>query len=78
MRNCLCTDLRALRRCGWKYVLTLQPYGSVMRAVRKFLHGAVGTKASLAQYAELQETEVRRFLLRVLERPEGLRDHIRT
>ncbi|KAK7983339.1 hypothetical protein PG989_010741 [Apiospora arundinis] len=64
--------------CGWKYMLALRPYGNGMRAVRKFLHGAVGTKASLVNYAEMQETEVRRFLLRVLERPEALRDHIRT
>lgn len=59
-------------------MLALRPYGNGMRAVRKFLHGAVGTKASLVNYAEMQETEVRRFLLRVLERPEALRDHIRT
>ncbi|KAK8064424.1 cytochrome P450 [Apiospora phragmitis] len=59
-------------------MLALRPAGSAMRATRKFLHGAVGTKASLISYAELQETEVRRFLLRVLERPEALRDHIRT
>ncbi|KAK7994542.1 hypothetical protein PG991_016130, partial [Apiospora marii] len=49
-----------------------------MRAIRKFLHGAVGTRAALGNYAELQETEVRRFLLRVLEKPEALREHIRT
>lgn len=64
--------------CGWKYMLALRPAGSAMRAIRKFLHGAVGTKAALGNYAELQETEVRRFLLRVLEQPEALRDHIRT
>lgn len=64
--------------CGWKYMLALRPAGSGMRAIRKFLHGAVGTKAALGNYAELQETEVRRFLLRVLEKPGALRDHIRT
>ncbi|KAK8103562.1 cytochrome P450 [Apiospora kogelbergensis] len=64
--------------CGWKYMLALRPYGNGMRAVRKFLHSGVGTKASLAQYADLQEVEVRRFLLRTLERPKELRDHIRT
>ena len=59
-------------------MLALRPYGNGMRAVRKFLHSGVGTKASLAQYADLQEVEVRRFLLRTLERPKELRDHIRT
>ncbi|KAK7986992.1 cytochrome P450 [Apiospora saccharicola] len=64
--------------CGWKYMLALRPADRGMRAIRKFLHGAVGTRAALGNYAELQETEVRRLLLRVLEKPEGLRDHIRT
>ncbi|KAK7961647.1 cytochrome P450 [Apiospora aurea] len=64
--------------CGWRDMLALVPAGNGMRAIRKFLHGAVGTKASLNNYAELQETEVRRFLLRVLQKPEALRSHIQT
>lgn len=48
------------------------------RAYRKALHSVMGTKAAVAQFDSLQDTEVRRFLLRVLEKPKDLFQHIRT
>jgi hypothetical protein len=48
------------------------------RAYRKAIHGALGTQRAVAQFDGLQDIEVRRFLLRVLEKPKDLFRHIRT
>ncbi|BCS21176.1 cytochrome P450 [Aspergillus puulaauensis] len=56
----------------------MQPYSDTFRAYRKAMHRVLGTKNSVAQFNDLQEVEVRRFLLRVLESPTDLNQHIRT
>jgi hypothetical protein len=48
------------------------------RAYRKAVHSVVGTKKAVAQFDSVQDIEVRRFLLRVLEKPKDLSQHIRT
>lgn len=42
------------------------------------VYNIIGTRAGVDQFVTLQEAETHRFLWRVLEKPEGLRDHIRT
>ncbi|KAL4959505.1 cytochrome P450 [Aspergillus stella-maris] len=63
---------------GWEDILAMQAYSDPFRAYRKAMHKVLGTKNSIAQFNSLQEVEVRRFLLRVLEKPGDLVRHIRT
>ncbi|KAL4936814.1 hypothetical protein BDV06DRAFT_233009 [Aspergillus oleicola] len=63
---------------GWEHILAMQPYSDRFRAYRKAIHRVLGTKNSIAQFDYLQDMEVRRFLLRVLEKPRDLVKHIRT
>lgn len=64
--------------CGWDHLLALLPYNARMRAFRKPIHALLGTKTGVLRFYNLQEVEVHRFLLRVLEKPSNFRDHIRT
>lgn len=50
----------------------------MLKLHRKEFARLIGTSAALKPYAELEETETRRFLFRLLEEPEKLTKHIRT
>ncbi|KAI8628042.1 cytochrome P450 oxidoreductase OrdA-like protein [Xylariaceae sp. FL1651] len=63
---------------GWGNTLPLQQYGKRFRAMRKAIHTMIGTQSAISAYFPLQETEVHRFLFRVLKHPDGLLAHIRT
>ncbi|KAL9122563.1 MAG: hypothetical protein Q9187_000877 [Circinaria calcarea] len=63
---------------GWEDLLASMVYGDRFRAYRKNFHNLLGTKKSAARFNPVQEVEVRRFLLRVLDKPEGLLQHLRT
>ncbi|OGM40177.1 O-methylsterigmatocystin oxidoreductase [Aspergillus bombycis] len=63
---------------GWADVLGLQGYSDRFRLYRKVLHRVLGTKALMSRFNPLQDIEVRRFLLRVLQKPDDLIQHIRT
>lgn len=63
---------------GWENSMSLQPYCPRFRAYRKAVHRALGSNVAIARFNQLQDAEVRRFLLRVLERPDDLVQHIRT
>ena len=65
-------------RVGWEDILAMQTYSDSFRAYRKALHRVLGSKATVALFNPLQEVEIRRFLLRVLDRPDDLVQHIRT
>lgn len=56
----------------------LIPYSDRSRAIRKAMNKEIGSKVAVSRFNALQEAETRRFLLRVLEAPEELRNHIRT
>lgn len=56
----------------------MQPYSDRFRTYRKVIHQVIGSKATAARFNPLQEVEIRRFLLRVLDRPNDLVQHIRT
>ncbi|KAH8113547.1 cytochrome P450 [Phellopilus nigrolimitatus] len=64
--------------CGWEHALSSQHYTDRFRAYRKNIHAVIGSKSAVSRFYPLQDTEVRRFLLRVLEEPEKLEHHIRT
>ncbi|OCB88748.1 cytochrome P450 [Sanghuangporus baumii] len=63
---------------GWENQLAMQPYTNHFRAYRKNIHSVVGTKSAVSQFYQLQDMEVRRFLLRILNEPSKLLHHIRT
>lgn len=65
-------------RVGWEHILAMQTYSDRFRAYRKAMHRVLGSKTAVARFNPLQEVEIRRFLLRVLHRPEDLVQHIRT
>lgn len=67
----------AIEMLGWGKILTLLQYNQEFRHQRKLLHGTMGTRSSLDTIAPTQELESRRFLQRVLDRPEDLLAHIR-
>ncbi|KAI5123170.1 hypothetical protein M0805_000871 [Coniferiporia weirii] len=64
--------------CGWENALSSQPYSDRFRAYRKNIQQVMGTKAAVSKFYPHQDVEVRRFILRVLEEPEKLNQHIRT
>ncbi|PKY03509.1 cytochrome P450 [Aspergillus campestris IBT 28561] len=63
---------------GWDDITGMQPYSDSFRTYRKVIHRVLGSKATAARFNPLQEVEIRRFLLRVLDRPDDLVQHIRT
>ncbi|KAG2159163.1 cytochrome P450 [Suillus bovinus] len=62
---------------GWKYSLPFLPYGRSFRQQRKKIHRVIGSRAAMDVYNETEEVETRRFLKRVLAKPDQLQDHIR-
>ncbi|KAG1727505.1 cytochrome P450 [Suillus lakei] len=62
---------------GWKHFLALLPYGYRLRQYRKNIHRIIGNRAALDVYLPVEEIETRRFLKRVLAKPEQLQTHIR-
>ena len=63
--------------CGWDNLMIFQP-PERLRAFRRQFHAMIGTQAALSRFVPLQEVEVSRFLLRVLNRPDELLQHVRT
>jgi len=53
-------------------------YNNRFREYRKQAHQVLGTTKLVSQFNTLQDIEIRRFLLRVLENPQDLVYHIRT
>lgn len=66
-----------LYRIGWENSLGGSPYSNQFRAHRKYMSRIIGSKNVAAQFNDLQVVEVGHFLLRVLENPDGLVEHIR-
>ncbi|KAI1078886.1 cytochrome P450 [Whalleya microplaca] len=62
---------------GWENSLGLSPYNDRFRAHRKNMNRIIGSKTTAAQFNTLQEAAVGHFLVRVLDSPENLIDHIR-
>ncbi|KAI0347293.1 cytochrome P450 [Trametopsis cervina] len=62
---------------GWKRTLGLTPYGERFREYRRFIHRLIGGKEQMRRFHSLEYEETKRFVGRVLRRPEGLAGHIR-
>ncbi len=62
---------------GWKKVLGLTPYGARFRDYRRRAHQLFGNNTAMKQFLPLEEFETRRFLKRLLAKPEDLSAHIR-
>ncbi|TDZ33843.1 Multifunctional cytochrome P450 monooxygenase [Colletotrichum spinosum] len=64
--------------CGFASLLNLQQYDGTFRRHRKLVHQQFGTKAVAARYRDNIEPESHRFLLRLLDDPANLVQHIKT
>lgn len=64
--------------CGFERLLTFRQYDDEFRWHRKLIHQQLGTKAIAAQFHDIQDVESRRLLLRALDDPSNLIQHIKT
>jgi len=64
---------------GWNGNPTFFPYGDSLRWNRKNFHRVVGNRTAMMAYDVhlVEEIETRRFLKRVLAKPEELMEHVR-
>jgi len=62
---------------GWNQILSLAQYGPRFREARKFVNRFVGTRASMDNFAPLQERETAKFLVRVMADPGSLVQQVR-
>ncbi|KAE8375526.1 cytochrome P450 [Aspergillus bertholletiae] len=66
------------KMAGWGKILgTLEYLDPSLKDMRKALGYQIGSKKAVSQFNTVQDLEVRRFLLRVLEDPDRLLQHIR-
>lgn len=64
--------------CGFGTLTSNIGYGPTHRLHRKFMHQEIGTKVLVEKFYDIQDVESKRFLLRVLEDPARLIEHIKT
>ncbi|KAF9463430.1 cytochrome P450 [Collybia nuda] len=62
---------------GWKNALVFMPYGDRFRRFRRYIHQFLGNHEAMEQHLPLGEIETRRFLKRVLYKPDELTVHVR-
>ncbi|KAG2064898.1 cytochrome P450 [Suillus decipiens] len=62
---------------GWKDSLPFLPYGDRFRQQRRNFYKVIGSRAAVNVYNEIEEVETRRFLKRVLAKPDQLQEHVR-
>lgn len=63
-------------RVGLNESMGLMPYNSAFRYQRKIIAREIGNKKVASNYDEWMELEASRLLLRVLENPDDIFDHI--
>ncbi|KAH7013861.1 cytochrome P450 [Ilyonectria destructans] len=68
----------ASKLCGYGVLLSFQQYNATFRQHRKLVHRQLGTKAVASRFHDIQDIESRRFLLRILDSPISLMEHIKT
>ncbi|KAG9496564.1 hypothetical protein J7337_011340 [Fusarium musae] len=64
--------------CGYNQILPFKPYGKLLKQHRKLVHQQLGTKTAASRFRDVLDVESRRLLLRILETPEKLFEHIQT
>ncbi|KDR83471.1 hypothetical protein GALMADRAFT_645322 [Galerina marginata CBS 339.88] len=62
---------------GWKNTMVLLPYGDRFRRYRRLFHSLIGTSSAVRCYYPSEELEARRFLRRVLMKPDDLSAEVR-
>jgi hypothetical protein len=62
---------------GWKNTLVLLPYGARFRRFRRLFHSLIGTQSMIKRFYPGQELETRKFLRRILAKPDDLSAHVR-
>ncbi|KAK2037953.1 cytochrome P450 [Colletotrichum somersetense] len=68
----------AVNHCGFGDFLPVLQYSSRLRQQRKLVHQVLGTAKSVSKFRKVQDRESCRFLLRILNRPDGLITHTKT
>ena len=64
-------------RCAWGGTVALTPSGARLKAMRKSLHQAIGTRAADSNFNSIKEVEASKFLVRLLNGPDRLFRDIR-
>ncbi|KAF8974327.1 cytochrome P450 [Flammula alnicola] len=62
---------------GWKNTMVLLPYGDRFRRYRRLFHDLIGNQSAVKCFYPSEEIEARRFLRRVLMKPDDLSGHVR-
>lgn len=60
-----------------RWLTALKHYDNEFKMHRKLMHNLIGTRAAMERFEELEEIETRRFILKVLNTPDNLLNHIR-
>ncbi|RDA92402.1 hypothetical protein CP533_4730, partial [Ophiocordyceps camponoti-saundersi (nom. inval.)] len=68
----------AVKLCGFDKFIPFNQCDQTFRLARKMMYRELGSRASVAHFDAIQEVEVRRSLLRVLNKPEDLMQHFKT
>ncbi|RDA89032.1 hypothetical protein CP532_0644 [Ophiocordyceps camponoti-leonardi (nom. inval.)] len=66
------------KMCAYDRFFALQPYNDRFRKGRKLAHQMIGTGSRASRFYSVQEEEVCRFLVRLMERPDDAIKHLRT
>lgn len=64
--------------CAFGGMTPFLPFNLIHRLHRKLLHQQMGTRKLVEKFYDFQDLESRRFLLRVLDTPTNLIQHIKT
>lgn len=62
---------------GWKNTLVLLPYGDRFRRYRKLFHQLIGSPYAMRRFLPIEERGMRRFLRKLVAKPDDLSTHIR-
>lgn len=62
---------------GWKNTLVLLPYGDRFRRYRRLFHSLIGNQSMIKRFYPSEELEARKFLRRILAKPDDLAAHVR-
>ncbi|KAH9482477.1 Cytochrome P450 monooxygenase 208 [Psilocybe cubensis] len=62
---------------GWKNTMVLLPYGDRFRRYRRLFHSLIGSQSAVKRFYPAGELEARRFLRRLLIKPDDLSAQVR-
>ncbi|KAL7929529.1 cytochrome P450 [Trichoderma chlorosporum] len=68
----------ASEMCGFGGFMPAMQYTDQFRQHRKFIHQQLGTQILASRFSDTQDVESKRFLLRILNDPQNLFEHIKT